>query len=88
MPGVDRVEHGLADAMGAQGEHLEVVFVQQGAAFRAVVVLLQRSLDLEMIAPAGQFEAVVAEAAELTGQFGQRQIAPLAGENCYRSRHG
>ena len=71
----------------ADGEHLEVVLVEQLAPLGAVAVLLEGLIDLEMIAPAGQFEAVVAEAAEFSRQFGQRQVGPLAREHRDRSCH-
>ena len=46
----------------------------------AVAALLQRPGDVEVVAPAGELQALVAKLASLTGQIFQRQVCPLAGE--------
>ena len=63
VPRVDLVQHGLADQVGADGVQLQVVALQQVASAGAIAVVGQRLVDLEMVAPAGQLEAVVAELA-------------------------
>ena len=87
VPRVDRVEHGLADQVRADGVHLQVVALQQVAAVGAVAVVGQRLVDLEMVAPAGQLQPLIAELAGLAGHVLQRQIGPLAGEQRDRSSH-
>ena len=87
VPGVDVVQHRLADQVAADGEHLEVVLFQQFAFLAAVVVLVEGLIDLEMVAPAGQFQPIVSEAAAFASQFGQGQVRPLAGEHRDRSSH-
>ena len=87
VPAVDPVEHGLADRMGADGVHLQLVALQQIAAAGAIAVFGQRPVDVEMIAPAGQFQAVVAKVGRLAGQVFQRQIGPLAGKQRDRASH-
>ena len=87
VPRVDVVQHRLADQMVADGEHLEVVLFQKLAFLGAVVVLVEGFIDLEVVAPAGQFKPVVSEAAALASQFGQGQVCPLAREHRDRSSH-
>ena len=84
---VDVVQHRLADQVVADGEHLEVVLFQQFAFLGAVVVLVEGLIDLEVIAPAGQFQPVVSEAAAFSSQFGQGQVGPLARKYRDRSSH-
>ena len=79
VPLVDPIQHRLAHQVGADGEDAQVVPLQQFALHAAIVGLGQGLADVEMVAPAGQFEAVVAELAALAGQFFQGQIGPLAG---------
>ena len=57
VPRVDVVQHRLADQVVADGEHLQVVLFQQFAFLGAVVVLVEGLIDLEVVAPAGQFRA-------------------------------
>ena len=45
-------------------------------------------VDVEMVTPAGEFEAVVTHPFPERGKFGQGKVGPLAGKECNRSRHG
>jgi hypothetical protein len=54
------VADGLADQVVGDGPALQVVFGQQLVPAGQVAVLVQGALNVEVIAPAGQFEAVVA----------------------------
>ena len=67
VPLVDDVQHRLADQVGADRMALQVVLFEQFAFLGAVVGVFERLVDFEMIAPAGQFEAVVAEILALCG---------------------
>jgi hypothetical protein len=58
---VDVVEHGLPDEVVRDREQLQVVLFEQLALAGAVGVVGERLVDFEMVAPAGQFEPVVAE---------------------------
>ena len=60
------------------------VFEQVALAAAVAVVGL---IDLEMIAPAGQLDAVVAELFGFAGHLLQRQIGPLTGEERDRTWH-
>jgi len=77
---VDGIAHGLADQVVADGPHPEAVGIQQLAAVGAVAPVGGGARDVEVVAPTGEFEAVVAPGARLRGQLGQRHVGPLAGE--------
>src|SRR6185295_12989878 len=53
-----------------------------------VGLVLERALHLEVVAPAGELEAVVAEGLGLLGQCFEGQVGPLAGEEAEGARHG
>src|SRR5262245_54322587 len=84
---VDRVAHSLPDEMVADGEELESVFGQQIAALLTVAVFRQRARYVEMVAPAGELEAVEAEVASLLRDSFESEVGPLAGEERDSSRH-
>ena len=73
--------------MGADGVDLQLVAFQQVALCRAVAVFGQRPLHVEVIAPAGQFQAVVAKLGRLAGQVLQGKIGPLTGKQRERASH-
>ena len=58
----------------------------------AVAVVGERGVDVEVVAPAGELEAVEAPGAGLLGELGERQVGPLAGEqsdgSCHMGREG
>ena len=70
VPGVDVVEHGLTGQMGANGKDLHIVLFQKLPFFAAIAVVFQGLSHLEVIAPAGQFQAVVTKPLALAGQIG------------------
>ena len=84
---VDRIEHRLADEMIADRVNLQVVALEQIAFGGAIAVVGQGLVDFEMVAPAGQFQAAVAEITGLASHVFQRQIGPLAGEQRDRASH-
>ena len=84
---VDRVADRLADEMRAEREAVQVVALEHLLDAADVVVLGERPVDLEVVAPAGELEAVEAPAAGLLGQLLERQVGPLAGEEGDGSRH-
>ena len=87
MARVDRVADRLADEVRAEREAVQVVALEQLLDAGAVVVLGKRTVDLEVVAPARELEAVEAPAARLLGEVLERQVGPLAGEEGDRSRH-
>ncbi len=85
---VDVVQHRLADQMSADRVALQPEIVQQLPFPFAVVVFLQCLVDLKVIAPASQFDSVVAELGRRASHLIDRQVGPLAGKKRDGSRHG
>jgi hypothetical protein len=77
---VHGVAHRLAHEVVAHRVHLEAVRGQAVAQPVAVVVLGERAPDVEVVAPAGELEAVVAPARGLGGERVEGHVGPLAGE--------
>ena len=77
---VDAVADRLADEMRADRENVQMVALQDLLLRPAVAVVLERLVDLEVVAPAGELETVEAPAAGLRGKILERQVGPLAGE--------
>ena len=88
MPRVDQVTRRLADEVRADGVAAETVVLQDFPVLLAVVVLAIGAVDFEVIAPDGQFQAVVAELLRLLAHRLDRKVGPLAGEEAYGSCHG
>src|SRR5262249_5559247 len=89
MAGVDGVvADGLADQVVGDRPALQVVLGQQLVPAGQVSVLVQRAVDLEVVAPAGELEAVVAPLPRVLADLLQRQVSPLAGEQSEGSGHG
>src|SRR3954451_21828349 len=77
---VDPVADGLADEMRAERPDAETVPLEQLAASADVAAVGDRLADVEMVAPAGELEAVEAPARAAGGEVVDRQVGPLAGE--------
>ena len=50
--------------------------------FLHVIGFGERAVHFKVVAPAGEFHAVVAHGFDLGREFGERKIGPLAGEEC------
>nr|WP_245715064.1 hypothetical protein [Micromonospora inyonensis] len=88
VPLVDRVvADRLADQMVGDGGGLEVVLRQRLALAVDVRLVGQGLVDLEVVAPAGDLQAVVAPLGGVPADLVERKIGPLAGEERDRSRH-
>ncbi len=61
-------------------QHFRPYLAEQVVALLAVAVVLEGLLDVEVIAPAGELDAVVAPLAGLLADDLQGQVGPLAGE--------
>ena len=64
---VDRVADRLAEQVVADRPHVQLVAFEQFAALAAVVRVVERLIDVEVVAPAGELEAVKAPLAGLRG---------------------
>src|SRR4051812_31063612 len=84
---VERVAHGLADEMGRHGVAREAVAVQELPPASQGLGLVERAVDLEVIAPAREFQAVELPAGGLLGQVREGQVSPLAREQCDGTTH-
>ena len=88
VPFVDQIADRLADEMAGNGVAGEAVFGEQGPFLFGVFGFSEGAIHLEMIAPAGEFHAVITHFFDEREQFGERKIGPLAGEKSNGSWHG
>jgi hypothetical protein len=72
VPLVDQVADRLANEMVRHGEAGQAVVGEQFPLFADVGFRRHGAVDLEMVAPAGEFESVVAHAFGQGRKFGQR----------------
>jgi hypothetical protein len=84
---VDQVADGLADQVRGNGEGAQAVRLEDIPAALAVALVLGRLVHFEMIAPAGEFDAVIAEALGLLADIIESQVGPLPGEKCDWTSH-
>jgi len=77
---VDEIGDGLADEVVGDGVDLEAVLFEEGLFLGAVVGLGVGAGHLEVVAPAGELKAVIAEGGGLGGEGFEGEIGPLAGE--------
>jgi hypothetical protein len=77
----------LADQVVGDREDLQVVFGQGLPLAVDVAVLVERLVDVEVVAPAGDLEPVVAPLGGQPAHLFERQVGPLAGEERDGSRH-
>ena len=77
---VDAVADRLPDEMRADRPDAEPVLLEELASAVCVAAVGDRLLDLEVVAPAGELEAVEAPARAAGGKLGKREVGPLAGE--------
>ena len=76
----DRVGHTLPHQMRTDGEAFQAVFCQDVLTTFDVTVIRQGFVHFKVVAPAGQFQAIVSPAFGLCCQGVQCQIRPLAGK--------
>ncbi len=88
MSRVDRVADSLADEVGSEREAVQMVALEHFLHRPRVTRVGDRLVHLEVVAPAGELEAVEAPAAGLLGQLFERQVGPLARKERHGSRHG
>ena len=85
---VDRVvADGLAGEVVGDREDLEVVLVQDGEPVGDVVVVGGAAPDVQVVAPAGDLQAVEAPAGREPRDLLEGQVGPLAGEEGDGSSH-
>lgn len=81
------VGNGLTDQVVGDGEQLQTVIAQDFALSIAVGLVAGGFLNVEVIAPTGEFKSVEAHLPGEGSKFGERQIGPLAGKQGNWSCH-
>ena len=84
---VDQIADGLADEVRGDGIGAQAMGLEDVPAGFAIAFVLGRLIDFKMIAPAGEFDAVVAEAFGLAANFIEAQVGPLPGKKCDWTSH-
>ena len=80
MAGVDGVTDALAEDVVGDGPAAQAVRGEEGVALLAIGIGSEGLVDIEVVAPAGELEAIVAPFADAAGEIGQGEVGPLAGE--------
>ena len=80
VPLIDQVANRLPDQVVGDCPDFQPILAQKVVASLAVVLVGERLLDIEVIAPAGQFDALVTPFAGLLADDFEGQVGPLAGE--------
>ncbi len=80
VPLIDEIAHGLADEVCRNRIAGEAVVFQDLPLLFDVSLVLDRLIDFKMVAPAGEFQTVVAKGLGLLAEVFERQVGPLAGE--------
>jgi hypothetical protein len=89
VPLVDGViAHRLTGQVAGDGEDLEAVLVEDPPPARDAVVLGDDAMDVEVAAPAGDLETVVAPAGGQAADLLEGQVGELAGEERVGPAHG
>ena len=82
---VNIVANRLTDKMGGNGKTFHTSFVKGPAL--GVAIRLIRFGYLKVVAPAGKFDAIIAERLRFLHNGGEGHVGPLAGEECDRTGH-
>jgi hypothetical protein len=77
---VDGIANCLTDEVIGYREAREIVFLEKLPTSLHVAVFIEGFLDIEMVAPTGEFNAIVAHVFDFGEKFGKRKVGPLAGE--------
>ena len=80
VAGIDRITDGLADEVARDREAGEAVVGEEFPFFADVGFRRGGLVDIEVVAPAGEFDPVVAHFFDKRGEICEWQVGPLAGE--------
>lgn len=80
MAGIDQITNGLADEVAGDRKTGEAVVGEEFPFFADVGFRRSGLIDIEVVAPAGKFDAVVAHFFNNGSEVGEWQVGPLAGE--------
>ncbi len=85
---LDRVANRMANTVSAQDRYAEFQTIEQRELGRTVIVLARRPLHFEMVAPAGEFQALITPLGDAQRQFLQGQVGPSTAEENDWPGHG
>src|SRR5690606_27305104 len=88
VPLVDRIAHGLADEVARDRGAGEPVIAEERPFVLDVFLVARGGVDIEVVAPAGEFDAVIAHLLDERCELFQGKVGPLAGEQGDGTRHG
>lgn len=84
---VNQITDGLADKVVGNGETFQVVILEELPFVLNIIVTAQCLIDVKVVAPAGKLESIEAHFLGFGSKFVNREVGPLAGEECYGSGH-
>ena len=84
---IDIVEYRLANQVVRNGEDLQVVLFQQFSLPSTISIVGKCFIDFKMIAPAGEFDAVIPKVLGFFAEIFELQVGPLAGKQGNRTTH-
>ena len=87
MPFINHIANRLADIVIADRKTFQAVFFQNIAAPAEIGILTEHAFDVEVIAPAGKLDSVVAKFSHFLTQCLEWNIPPLATRDRNRTRH-
>ena len=87
MAFVNQIADGLADEVGGNGVAGEAVLFEERPFVLEVIGFAEGAVHFKVVAPAGEFHAVVAHFFDEREELGEGEVGPLAGEKCDRSWH-
>ena len=87
VPFIDQVTDRLSNQMVGNRVADHVIFLEKFPTTFDVTFLIECPPNVKVIAPTGEFNSVIAHILYLGQKIGEREIGPLAGEECYWSCH-
>ena len=87
VPFVNQIAHGLADEVVGNGVAREAVFGEERPFLFGVIGFGEGAIHFKVVAPAGEFHAVVTHFFDERQQFREGKVSPLSGEKCDWSWH-
>ena len=80
VPFINQIAHRLSDEMRGDGVAGETVLGEQRPFLFAIIGFGECAVGFKVVAPAGEFHAVVTHFFDERQEFGEREVGPLAGE--------
>jgi hypothetical protein len=87
VPFINQIADRLADEMAGNGVAREAVFGEECPFLFGVIGFGEGTIRFKMVAPTGEFHAVVAHFFGERKEFREGKVSPLSGEKCNWSWH-